>query len=426
MENREPKSVGNYDIVRWIAEGGMGTVYQGRHKLTGQIVAIKILSSAMAKNAVLLQRFEREFRAASQLDHPNIVRAIEYCKTWTSPFLAMEFVEGQSIGKMINPQSPMREDRAIDLITQVCLGLEYAHDRELIHRDVKPDNILVTPDGVAKLTDFGLVKDSGEMNLTVTGRGLGTPYFMAPEQFRNAKNADIRYDIYSVGATLYAMLTGQLPFDGCGPLDCWMKKDQNDFPYPKELVSAISDRTDKAIRRAMSAKPENRPASCKEFVADLMGKVVRSQPTAAQPVTADLWYLVYRDEEDKPHTVKGTTESILRALEDGLLGDAQNIRAANSKQGPFKPLKNFPVFGIPKKENVGGASSGSNKSVPIPAEKKPTTKQNVPVEQPKPITKQSTVPDPLQKKETDWFVWILVAMMGIASLLIGYMLLKSE
>src|SRR5205823_5193663 len=118
-----------------------------------------------------------------------------------------------------------------------------AHKQNLIHRDVKPDNILVTNEGVAKLADLGLVKEADtDLNLTKTGRGLGTPHFMAPEQFRDAKNADVRCDVYSLGATLYQTVTGELPFRSTGPLDTWMKKIQNDLTPPRQLVPDISER----------------------------------------------------------------------------------------------------------------------------------------------------------------------------------------
>ena len=122
----------------------------------------------------------------------------------------MEFVDGESIGQRIERAGAVPEAEAVRLIAQVCEGLQRAHKQGLVHRDVKPDNILVTRDGVAKLTDMGLVKDvEGDLNLTKTGRGLGTPHYMAPEQFRNAKTVDVRGDIYSLGATLYAMVTGR-------------------------------------------------------------------------------------------------------------------------------------------------------------------------------------------------------------------------
>jgi len=491
VDTKALQSVGNYDIVRKIAEGGMGTVYQGRHKQSGLIVAIKTLPPATAKNPVLLKRFEQEFRAASLLDHPNIVKAIEYCGTGTSPFLVMEFVEGESLGNKIEREGRMSEELAIKIIAQVCQGLHRAHKQGLIHRDVKPDNIMVTPDGIAKLTDLGLVKDvEGELNLTRTGRGLGTPHFMAPEQFRNAKNADIRCDIYSLGATLYAMLTGEIPFGKCGPLDCWMKKVHNDFPEPKELVSDISDRADWAIRRAMSAEPEKRPASCREFVEDLAGHSIKAQPSGAPSSTTDLWYLVYRDETNTTHTVKGSSDGIRRALQEGLLGDAQNVRAATSKQGPFKSLKEFPEFrdlvvepaplqpvtsGASPAVNSGGSASGIGKagnrsteknfggatqptdeekvdlgsvptgngptsrasrkgmpsgriaSPPPPVDNGPTAAYDTAREQPEKSGKLPHIPmNPANAHGTDWFVWILVVMLAVATALIGYMFLQQK
>lgn len=342
-----PASLGNYDILSKIAEGGMGTVYKARHRLTGEIVAVKVIAAATAKNPVLLQRFEREFIAAKVLDHPNVVKAIDYCGAGPHPFLVMEFVDGESIGQRLERLGAIPEDEAIRLLTQVCEGLQRAHKQGLVHRDVKPDNILVTRDGVAKLTDLGLVKDAeGDLNLTKTGRGLGTPHYMAPEQFRNAKNVDVRGDIYSLGATLYAMVTGVVPFENTNPLDCWMKKIRNEFPAPKELNPALSDRVDWAIRRAMSAEPDRRPASCREFIEDLTGQ---SRHTASlsgrlSPDSADIWYMVYKDETGATHTGKASTEGIRRALREHRLGDPALILVSRSKTGQFTSLANVPEF----------------------------------------------------------------------------------
>jgi serine/threonine protein kinase len=340
------KSVGSYDLLEKIAEGGMGAIYRGRHRESGQVVAIKLMPPHLAQNPVLLKRFEQEFRAASRLDHPNIVRALDYSDNGDMPYLVMEFVEGESLGRKLEREGRMSEADAIRIIAQVAQGLHRAHKQNLIHRDVKPDNILVTPDGVAKLADLGLVKETEtDLNLTRTGRGLGTPHFMAPEQFRNAKNADIRCDIYSLGATLYMMMTGELPFRSNGPLDAWMKKIQNDLTPPRQLVPGLSERLDWAIRRAMSANPEQRPASCREFVEDLTGHSTRRLPTVdSSTPQAELWYLVYRDEGGQPHTVKGTVPAVRRSLRDGLLGDASNIRAGRTKAGPFEPLRSYPEF----------------------------------------------------------------------------------
>jgi serine/threonine protein kinase len=340
-----PTQLGAYDIVSKIAEGGMGTVYKAKNRNTGEIVAIKVIAPTTAKNPILLQRFEREFIAAKVLDHRNVVKAMEYCGAPPNPFLVMEFVDGLSIGQRIEQRGAYPEAEALRLIAQVCDGLQCAHKQGLVHRDVKPDNILVTRDGVAKLTDMGLVKEvEGDLNLTRTGRGLGTPHYMAPEQFRNAKSVDVRGDIYSLGATLYAMVTGIIPFDNASPLDCWMKKIRNEFPAPKELNPAVSERVDWAIRRAMSAEPGQRPSSCREFVEDLTGQsraAVAAQQAAAP---ADVWYLVYRDENNAPHTVKGSTDGIRKALRDRLLGDPTGIVVSRTKNGQFVPLHSTPEF----------------------------------------------------------------------------------
>jgi serine/threonine protein kinase len=340
------QSVGNYDLLEKIAEGGMGAIYRGRHRDSGQIVAIKIMPPHMAANPVLLKRFEQEFRAASRLNHPNIVRALDYSDNGSTPYLVMEFVEGESLGQKLERDGRMSEAEAIRIIAQVAQGLHRAHKQNLVHRDVKPDNILIARDGVAKLADLGLVKETEtDLNLTKTGRGLGTPHFMAPEQFRNAKNADIRCDIYSLGATLYQMVTGELPFRSSGPLDAWMKKIQNDLTPPRSLVPALSERLDWAILRAMSADPEKRPATCREFVEDLTGHSTRrSQSIDSATPLGEVWYLVYKDETGTTHTVKGSMSAIRRSLKDGLLGDANNVRASRSKAGPFESLRDHPEF----------------------------------------------------------------------------------
>jgi serine/threonine protein kinase len=374
MELESPKaavqSVGDYDLLEKIAEGGMGAIWKGRHRTSGQVVAVKIMPPHMAQNPILLKRFEQEFRAASRLDHPNIVRALDYSDTGPTPFLVMEYVQGESLGQKIEREGRLPEVDAIRIIAQVAQGLHRAHKQNLVHRDVKPDNILVTADGVAKLADLGLVKETEtDLNLTRTGRGLGTPHFMAPEQFRNAKNADIRCDIYSLGATLYMMVTGDLPFKSNGPLDAWMKKIQNELTPPRQLVPTLSERLDWAVMRAMSADPAQRPASCREFVEDLTGHSTRRVPTtdSSTPLN-ELWYLVYPDETGTRHTVKGSTSAIRRSLKDGLLGDASNVRASRVKAGPFEPLRGFPEFRdlvvTPAPLTMTGAAGGTPSAVP--------------------------------------------------------------
>src|SRR5207302_7249708 len=150
-------------------------------------------------------------------------------------------------------------------------------------------------------------------------------------------------DIYSLGATLYMMVTGEAPFKACSPLDSYMKKIENDLAPPRRVVPALSERIDWAIRRAMSADPETRPASCREFVEDLTGRSTRKIAAVQQAATGqkNVWYLVYHDDAGKTHTVKGTVGAIRRSLKEGVLGEASNVRACQTKKGKFEPLRSF-------------------------------------------------------------------------------------
>src|SRR5205807_3579881 len=184
-----------------------------------------------------------------------------------------------------------------------------------------------TADGQAKLTDLGLVKElDTDLNLTRTGRGLGTPHFMAPEQFRNAKNADARCDIYSLAATLYMTVTGELPFQSAGPLDAWMKKVKNEIAPPSQLMPELSQRVDWAIRRAMSPDPAQRPASCREFVEDLTGESENVhtpvEESALNVTITSFWHVLYRDGDDNIHATRESTDGVRRVLQDGSLGEA--------------------------------------------------------------------------------------------------------
>src|SRR5262245_24476009 len=189
-------------------------------------------------------------------------------------YLVYELVEGGSLGERIEKYGRLPEDTAIRIITQVVQALQYAHDRQVVHRDVKPDNILLQSDGKAKLTDFGLAKDYSvsDQELTRMASGLGTPHFMAPEQFSNAREADLRCDVYSLGATLYNLLTGRLPFQAKFALAMLAKKEACQFTPARTLVPGLSEGVDAAIRAALDPKPDRRPASCLEFFKILTGR----------------------------------------------------------------------------------------------------------------------------------------------------------
>jgi serine/threonine protein kinase len=273
---RRLHTLGDYAILEAIGRGAAGSVYRARHRTTSEIVAVKVLPSELATLPALLKRFEQEFRVAHELDHPNIVRALDFGQEEAQPYLVMEYVEGQTLGQLIADEGRLSETKAVRILVQVAQGLHSAHKRGIIHRDVKPDNILLRTDGQAKLADLGLVKDiEGTSNLTTPDTGLGTPHFMPPEQYVDARKASIRSDIYSLGATLYMAVTGHLPFGDCNSLEALEKKVRGEITAPRQLNPDLSEHLDQAIRRAMSTDPLRRPSSCLEFVRDITGRKTR-------------------------------------------------------------------------------------------------------------------------------------------------------
>ncbi|MDB5313714.1 MAG: prkC 37 [Gemmataceae bacterium] len=270
---RLPSST-RYEFYEPVGTGGAGTVYRACDRQTGQLVAVKVLHVRLSENPVLHRRLALEFRAASGLEHPNIVRALAADTDGETSYLVYELVEAGSLGARIEKHGRLPADVAIRIITQIAQALHYAHERQVVHRDVKPDNILLLPDGKAKLTDFGLAKDytDASQDLTRHASGLGTPNFMAPEQFANAKTADARCDVYSLAATLYNAVTGRLPFDAKSPLAILTNKELFRLPPARSLAPELSERADAAIRAALDPNPDRRPASCLEFFKRLAGR----------------------------------------------------------------------------------------------------------------------------------------------------------
>lgn len=335
------QAVGEYELLETIAEGGMGTVYRGRHRPSGVEVAVKVVPPHVAGNAIMLKRFEQEYTAARAIDHPNIVKALEFGHEGDTPYLVMELVNGESLGRRLERLGRLSEEEAICILVQVAEGLQQAHDVGLIHRDVKPDNILLTTDGRAKLTDLGLVKElDADHNLTRTGRGLGTPHFMSPEQFRNAKKADARCDVYSLGATLYMAVTGELPFRSNGPLDAWMKKVRNDLTPARELAPGLSERLDRVIRRAMDPEPARRPDSCRAFIAELLGAV----PDVPEEAPPERWRVAWTDGPGVLHMRIGSAAEVRDWVRQGEVGAPTNVCVARDREDSFEPLSFYPEF----------------------------------------------------------------------------------
>lgn len=276
----------DYELLGLIAEGSMASVYRGQRREDGRLVAVKIPHPSVAGNEILRQRFQTEYRVGREMDHPNIVRTLDFGQDGRTCYLVLELVDGPDLWERITRQGRLPEAEAVAVIVQVSRGLHEVHKHGVIHRDVKPDNILLSSSGgQAKLGDLGLIKDlEGELNLTCANNGIGTPHFIAPEQFTEARHADVRCDVYSLGASLYHALTGVLPFEGKNLAAILRKKLNNELRPAREIVPTLSESVDWAIRRTVQADPQNRPASCQELIQVLTGQqalgAARPRPAA--------------------------------------------------------------------------------------------------------------------------------------------------
>ena len=220
------QELGGFELLSRLGQGGMGAVYKARQKSMDRLVALKILPKNLAKNQDFISRFLREARAAGKLSHPNIVTGIDAGFADGYYYFAMEYVEGRNLGDRVRSDGPLPEKEVLEIGRQIAEALEYAHDAGMVHRDVKPENILVTREGQAKLCDLGLARTSGgsddEARVTQAGFAVGTPYYISPEQVRG-EDPDSRADIYSLGCTLYHLLAGQPPFVGPSALATMQK-----------------------------------------------------------------------------------------------------------------------------------------------------------------------------------------------------------
>jgi serine/threonine protein kinase len=262
------EKLGDFSIIRKLGQGGMGSVWEaaGPDK---QRVAIKLLPEHLAAERRFLTRFFREAQASIKLQHKNIVRGVEVAEDQGNYFFAMEFVDGRSVRDLMTAASgPLPVEQATDIIRQAAAGLAYAHEHGIIHRDIKPDNLMVTRQGVVKIADLGLARqmDAEMTALTRTGTGLGTPYYMAPEQSTDAKHVDARSDIYSLGATWYHMVTGQVPFDGDTQLEIMQKHLKAPVTPPASVQPGIPRPVSLVIERMLAKEPDGRVQSMKELV----------------------------------------------------------------------------------------------------------------------------------------------------------------
>jgi eukaryotic-like serine/threonine-protein kinase len=378
----EIRSLGEYRFLRLLGEGGMSKVYLGYDAKNGRQVAVKVLNDSLASNPGYVQRFYREARSGTQLNHPNIVHTyfVGQDRTTGKHYLVLEFVEGQSAHALLQERGQLTVGDAVHIALDVARALEHAHSRSIIHRDIKPDNILITPSGVAKLNDFGLSKRTDEAsNLTQARQGFGTTAYMPYEQAISAKDVDGRSDIYALGATLYHLLTGAVPFPGDHHLDVVEKKNKGFYRPASALNPAVPAALDQILGRMLARDPRDRFQTASEVIIDLersklpaaipsfadpdmarkdpwvQACLSSGEPTRLDPTSGGVqtlrgskaaalveWIVRYSNRSGRVCTTRITTEHVLERLHEGTLPVSAEARLPTDEV--FQPLSNYAEF----------------------------------------------------------------------------------
>jgi serine/threonine protein kinase len=263
-----PGQFDEYQLLEELGHGGMGTVYKALHTKLDRVVAVKVLAKSRVEDERAIARFEREMKAIGRLDHPQIVRAHDAREIDGRPVLIMEYVEGLDLARLVERAGRLRVPDACELVRRVAVGLQYVHEHDLVHRDIKPSNLMLTPRGEIKILDLGLARfhreQGGSDEMTGTGQTLGTADYMAPEQTSHSHGADIRADIYSLGCTLFKLLSGHAPFDGPdfrGTFDKMTAHVQTPAPSIREVVASVPEELAVLLGRMLAKDPAQRPAT---------------------------------------------------------------------------------------------------------------------------------------------------------------------
>jgi serine/threonine protein kinase len=263
-------------ILERIAAGGMGLIYKARHKVTGKVVALKLVNPAAMDSPETLQRFQREVKAVTKLNHPNLVPAIDAAVTEGVWYLAMEYIDGKDFKTLVNQTGRLAVGTAVNYIVQAAQGLHYVHCLGIIHRDIKPSNLMLEYGGTVRVLDLGLARfqtDSqcsmyASERLTQPGQMLGTAGYVAPEQIYDPHAADLRSDIYSLGCTLFYLITGEAPY-GDQTLKALMGHQEGAIPSMREFRTDVTPSLDGIVHWMLAKNPLGRPNSLREVVQEL-------------------------------------------------------------------------------------------------------------------------------------------------------------
>ena len=405
---KKATQLGDFRLMKKLGQGGMGEVYLAHQVSLDRQVALKVMNKQFSKQENFVKRFKREAQTMARLNHPNIVQGYAVGEEQGLLFLAMELVKGHEKGRSLqdwmNNQQKLEVGDALHVTLIIADALKYANEMSLIHRDIKPDNMLVTEKGVVKLSDMGLAKATDEdMSMTQSGTGLGTPYYMPPEQAADAKHVDHRSDIYALGCTFYYFLTGELPFKGTSAMELIMAKTKGNFTRARSLNKEIPERLDLIIDKMIAKDPKSRYQTYEELIRDLQsigrantvlsfiassgvavappsatvlaGSSVGGVSTAPRPATSAApaakspvaaataaqnqddapWHVIQTQPSGPPKKAKFTTKQIRQLLKSGALDTKVKACPANSTD--YRPLASYPEFEQVVKAKVVQASA---------------------------------------------------------------------
>lgn len=277
-----------YEVIRKLGSGGMADVYLANDRLLGRQVALKILSSRYANDEQFIERFRREASSAASLNHPNIVQIYDRGEAEGTYYIAMEYLEGRSLKEIIIKYAPLSPELVTSVSIQILEALRFAHRRDVIHRDIKPQNIIVDSEGRVKVTDFGIARAGSASTMTEAGSILGTAHYLSPEQAQG-RPVEAASDLYSLGVVMYEMATGTLPFDGDNPVALAMRHVHDQPVAPSSIVPSVPKNLEAVILRALGKTPTERYLTAQQFLEDLravqQGKEVQAPATLVEQPT---------------------------------------------------------------------------------------------------------------------------------------------